>query len=829
MMLFLIEYSAIFIDFALGRFEDPEFTIKEAKIITHYPGATPKEVEQEVTETIEKAVQQMGQVKRTTSISRDGVSDITVEIKDRYNKHSLPQIWDELRRKVNDVQRELPPGAGPSLVNDDFGDVYGMYLAMTGDGFSYNELKNYADLLKKEVSLVPGIAKVELSGEQQEVIYVDISRARLARLGISMKQIANTISSQNLVSSSGEVSVGNEYLVIKPSGDLNSVAAVGNLLVRSNKTRKLIFLSDIAHITRGYQEVPSYLVYYNGKPAIGIGISIVSGGNVVKIGSAIEARLHELDEQFPIGLELHKIYYQPTLVQDSINGFVLSLAEALVIVIAILLVFMGLRSGLIIASVLLLTVLGTLLFMLIFGINLERISLGALIIALGMLVDNAIVVAEGILMKVNQGMDKSKAAKEVVNQTIWPLFGATVIGILAFAAIGLSQDATGEYTISLFYVIMISLMLSWFLAITITPLFCYRFLKQGKQSDTQEDPYKGIFFQSYKSLLTGCLKARWVTTLFMIGLLAVSIYGFKYVKQSFFPNSTTAMFYVDYWRSQGTDIRVIADDMNAIAKHMRTVEGITDVTTTIGGGSQRFMLVYSPEDANQSYGQFLVGVTDYRHVDNLIKQFSAYFDEHYPHAFIRFEKIRLGPGGGDKIEVRLSGPDANVLRKLSRQVEDIMRANPQAIEIRDDWRQKVKVIEPIYAESQARLTGINRSALSDALQMAFSGLKVGLYRENDLLIPIISRSPDDERLNIGTIDDIQVWSPLLQGYVPIGQVVSQFKTVWRNDIIRRRDRKMTITPSCNPKDITAIELFNQLAPKIQTIKLPPGYEMEWGR
>jgi len=505
----------------LARYEDPEFTIKEAKVVTFYPGATPEEVEQEVTDRVEKAIQQLGQIKRTTSISEGGVSEITVVIKDKYTKRDLPQVWDELRRKVNDVQSRLPPGAGPSIVNDDFGDVYGMLFAVNGDGFSYKELKKYADIIKRELELVSGVAKVQLTGVRKQAIFVDISRARLSQLGISLEEIYQTLASQNLAVDAGHVRVGDEYIIIRASGAVGSVDDISNLLIKSTKSGHLIYLNDIATVSRSYVEVPDHLIFYNGKRALSLGISIISGGNVVKIGQAVDNTLQALASVIPVGIVVEPIYQQPKIVEQSVRGFLVNLLEALAIVVIILLLFMGVRSGLIIAAILLLTVLGTLFIMYIFNISLQRISLGALVIALGMLVDNAIVVTEGILVKVQQGIDTVKASREVVGQTLWPLFGATVIGVLAFAAIGLSQDATGEYTASLFYVILISLMLSWFLAITVTPLFCYLYLKPT----TNDEPvklYQGVVYCRYKKLLQCCLRQRWTTIIVMIGVLSKS-------------------------------------------------------------------------------------------------------------------------------------------------------------------------------------------------------------------------------------------------------------------------------------------------------------------
>lgn len=827
MMIVLFVAGGIYAYFNLGRFEDPEFTIKEALVVTTYPGATPKEVEKEVTDTLETEIQQMPQLKRLESVSKAGYSDIKVVIKDKYTSKDLPQVWDELRRKVNDVQSQLPPGAKASVVNDDFGDVYGMLYALTGEGFTYQELEHYAKFFKRQLSLVPGVAKVQITGERKQTIFVDISRTRMAELGISLNDIYRILRAQNQVVRSGNVRVGDDYIRITPTGAFDSVNSISNILVRSKKTDKLIRLSDIGTIKRGYEEVPKEMIFFNGKPALAIGLSTVSGGNVVKVGAAVREKAVSLASQVPVGIESHPIYQQPKIVTQSINGFMVSLLQALAIVMVVLLIFMGLRSGIIISFILLLTVLGSLLVMWIFGISLERISLGALIIALGMLVDNAIVVTEGILVKSQQGISVLKASEDTVKQTIWPLFGATIIGVLAFAAIGLSQDSTGEYTRSLFYVVLISLLLSWWFAITVAPLLCDQLLKVTT-AGSDKNPYGNLFYKMYEGLLAGSIRLRLFTMMLMVGLLALAIYGFGYVKQSFFPDSTTPMFMVDYWTPQGTDIRQSASDMLALEQAIRKMDGVVDVTSLVGQAAQRFMLVYSPEKPDSSYNQLMIRVKDYRLITALGQKVQKYIASHFPNSETVVKKIRLGPGSDAKIEARFSGTDANVLRKLANEAKLIMHQNPEAIDIRDNWRNRVKVITPVFSESQARQTGVSRKELSDAMQTAFTGMEVGLYREGTELIPIVSRPPDEERLNVKNIDDLHIWSPLLNQTVPIGQIVSHFLTTWEDGVIHRRNRLLTITAKANPASGTASAVFNQLRPKIEAIKLPDGYKLEWG-
>ena len=483
---------------SMGKLEDPAFTIKSAKILTRYPGATALEVQNELTYHIEDAIQRMEQVKWIKmSVSRPGLSDILIEFKDEYKAKDLPDVFDELRRKMNDVAPSLPPGAAQPMVIDDFGDVYGIYAMLTGEGYSWRDLYDTIDAVKKQLILVPGVRKVAIDGEQTEVVYVDVSRSRMAELGIDMRAIGAILSSQNEVVNAGNVQVEDDYLRISPTGDFQSVQEIGDLLISSDE-RRLIYLRDIATITRAYDEVPTKIYYVNGKPGLSLGISMISGQNVVEVGRRVEARVRELLPIVPIGMDLAVVYNQPEEVDTSVSGFIVSVGQAVAIVIAVLLLFMGLRVGLIIGAVLLITVAGTLFFMDLFAIELQRISLGALVIALGMLVDNAIVVAEGMLVRMNAGMGAAKAAGEAVGKTMWALLGGTLIGILAFSAIGLSPDNTGEFASSLFYVILISLSLSWLTAVSSTPLLCALLLKPGDPDAEKSDPYAGKPFQVYR-------------------------------------------------------------------------------------------------------------------------------------------------------------------------------------------------------------------------------------------------------------------------------------------------------------------------------------------
>lgn len=752
---------------SMGRLEDPAFTVKLAKVITLYPGASAQQVQDEVTYHVEEAIQLMEQVKWIKkSISRPGLSDITIEFKGKYRGADFPGIYDELRRKIADMLHKLPPGAQPPMVVDSFADVYGVYLALSGEGYSWRDLWDTADYLKQELVLVPGVRKIVIGGEQQEVAYLEISRARLGELGISLAGIRGVLQSQNVAADAGNVDVGDEYLRIWPTGESVSVQSIGDVLV-SSADKRLVRLSDIAEIHRAYVDVPTKYYYHNGKPALTIGISMQAGKNVVEVGKRLDERLAELTANIPIGIQLDAIYDQPKEVDNSVTGFVVSVGQAVLIVLVVLLLFMGLRVGLIIGLVLVITVAGTLFIMAIYGIELQHISLGALIIALGMLVDNAIVVAEGMLIRINAGMDPARAAGETVGKTIWALLGGTVIGILAFAGIGFSQDATGEFVNSLFYVILISLTLSWITGISTTPLLCTLLLRPNQAADQKTDAYAAAPFRIYRGLVSTALRFRWVTVIMTLGLFVLSLWGIGFVKQAFFPNSNTPLFFVDIWEPEGTDIRKTREDTLRVSEYLRGLEGVTRTSSAIGGPHQRFTLVYNTKDTTSAYAQIIVQTETREQIDRVWEQVEAFLREELYWTDPILKRMLIGPGRNSKLEARFHGPDPQVLRTLSEQAKTLMRADPDSKEVRDDWREPVKVVRPLFNEQVGRQLGITRTDLADALQYAFDGIQVGLYRDGERLLPILVRATAAERAAVTNIQDIQVWSPVLERAVPI--------------------------------------------------------------
>ncbi|EGQ8308993.1 multidrug efflux RND transporter permease subunit VmeV [Vibrio parahaemolyticus] len=816
----------------LGRLEDPAFTIKDAMIVATYPGATSKEVEEELTYPLEKEIRKLPYIDRITSTSSNGMSQIMVSMKMDYGPDELPQIWDEMRRKINDLQPTLPQGVQSLQIIDDFGDVYGVMLMLTGDDYDYVELKRYADHLRREIELVDGVGKVDIAGDQQEMLFVEISLDRLASLNLDMNVVSGLLNQQNNVVSAGEVMVNGESLVIRPSGTLNTVQALENLIIHGRDTGNLIRLKDVATITRGIQEKPGNMILFNGKKAINIGISFASGVNVVEVGERLNAELSSLESIKPAGLDMSYFYNQAQEVDDSVKAFVISLAEAVAIVIIVLLFTMGLRSGVIIGVVLLLTVFGTFILMNYNNIELHRISLGALIIALGMLVDNAIVVVEGILVGLKKGRTKVQAAVDIVKQTQWPLLGATVIAITAFAPIGLSQDATGEFMGSLFWVLCFSLFLSWVTAITLTPFLADLLLKEEKDTNGEdEDPYKGWLFVVFGALLKFSLRFRWMTVAAMVALLVGAVIAFGNVKQQFFPPSNTPMFYVDMWMPEGTDIRQTIKQAEKVESYILQQDDIDFVSVSIGQGLQRFALTYQPEKSYEAYAQFQVRTTDRDNMFKLLHKLDDNLAKTFDEPTFQFKLMEFGPSPASKIEARITGPDPKVLRELAVKVEDILHTDPGARNIRHDWRERTKELVPVFNESKARRLGISKEDLSSTLQMAFGGSTFGVLRDGTHTLPVMMRLPEAERVDFESLQNVKIWSPSLQTYIPVDQIIDGVELDWSEPLIQRRDRKRTLTVLADHdvlSDDTAASLFARVQPKVMALHIPEGYEITWG-
>ncbi|WP_375227816.1 efflux RND transporter permease subunit [Roseobacter sp. S98] len=821
----LILLGGYFAYTALPRFEDPEFIIRQAQIITPYPGTSAEEVAGEVTEVVENALQQLSGVDEVTSVSSPGRSTVKIEftIASTKTRDQLAQKFTQMRAKISDIQGDLPPNAQGSIVYDDFGDVYALYFAIVGDDYTLSELYEYGKDLQRELVTVDGVSKVVLSGVQEEVIYVEYAPARLIELGLAPSQIASLLEGQNLVAPGGSVQAGPARLTVRAPAAVDSIEAIENLVIANPQNGATFRLSDIAEVSRGYVEPATSLLYRNGRAAIGLGISNNIGGNVVNMGDLVKERMAELISERPIGIDVETISDQSSSVRVSVNDFVMNVVLALAIVVGTLLIFMGLRSGILMGGILLITVAGTLLGMYLYGLDMQRISLGALIIALGMLVDNAIVVVEGTLVRVQAGESPEDASIGVVNQTKWPLLGGTIVGFLAFSPIGFSPDNTGEYAGSLFWTVSIALLFSWLIAIWLTPYYCTLLLKPGKAEEKGEN----IILRGYRVFLQKAIRIRWVTIAIIVGLFASAIAMFSQVPPGFFPASTREQFVVDYFLPEGADISVTEANVQEIAAHIRELPGVTGTNTAIGQGHTRFMLTYEAADASSAYAQILVDVEEFAQIAGLVSEVQPWIDENYPAANAKVWKFQLGPGGGAKIEARFYGNDPGVLRDLAAQAKQVM-ADYGAIAIKDDWGELRPVIRPVINTENARRLGLTQGEIVSAIYGHMNGTRIGTYREAEELRPIIMRPFEAERDDAARLQDVQIFSQVAGTYVPVAQVVDEFRLVYEAGNLQRFDRQLGITAqSDNPEGVLSGDLFAQVRGPIEAIELPPGYTMTW--
>ena len=843
----LLVLGGIFSYFQLGQLEDPEFTVKTGAIITSYPGANAQQVELEITDRIETKLQEMSELKNVYSSSRPGLSIIKVDIKNEYWSDRLPQVWDIMRKKISDIEHTLPPGAGKPQINDDFGYVFGFLLAVTGDGYNYAELETQVKALRKELKLVPGVARIDLWGVQDKRIFIDIAETQVTQLGITKEDIQRTLTNQNIVVDAGSVDLQDQRFRVAPTGEFKSPEEIADLAItgstlgaissgdRGRQARgegQILRIRDIGTVSRGYIDPPGTLMRFNGRPGIVLALAPLAGVNAVAMGQAVDRRLDELRQVLPVGIEINEITWQSDIVDESIMGFMVNLIQAIVIVLVVLAATMGLRVGILIGvSGLVFPILGTFIVMAATGVDLQRVSLGALIIAMGMMVDNAIVVVDGFVVRLQQGMERTRAAVEAASVPAWPLLGATIVAAMAFYPIFASSYDTGEYAGSLFTTVATSLLFSWLLSQTITPLMCVTLLPDPKQ-EGEADPYASPFYERFRKLLAFAIDKRMLTLASVVGLLVLSLSGFGLVPKMYFPDSSRTQFMIDYWLPQGSRIQQVSEDLRGMEDEILQQEGVTAVSTFIGSGPPRFYLPVDPEDSYASYGQVIVNTGTLEDVDRLMAHIYSWAQENRSQALVRVRKYGVGAFDDWKLEARFSGPaeaDPEVLRDIAAQGLAILEASPYTLESRSDWREKVRKLVPEYNQERGRWAGVTRDDLASATKRSYDGIPVGQYREGDDLIPIVVRNPQAERKYAAAeLDVVQVVPSLSTSSVPVSQVIDAIGIEWEEQLIWRWDRRRAITVQASPAaGVTATALRDSVLADFEAIELPPGYTMEW--
>ncbi|WP_158972567.1 efflux RND transporter permease subunit [Paraglaciecola sp. L3A3] len=811
----------------IGRLEDPAFTIKESMIMTYYPGASAEKVEKELTEQIEIALQKMPQLKRLKSTSKPGVSQIRVEVLSHYNTDQLPQIWDELRKRLSDLSTSLPLGTSTPTVIDDFGDVYGLYYALTAPDFSPYQVREFSRIIRRELLTIDGVAKVDVNGILQEEIVATFDTYQIAGLGLSFPDITALLNNNLRPFDGGRLLIEGKQVRISLADSSDQIQEIGNLSIVLPGNNASIKLKDIAEISIQPVEIPQSVMRYNGQDAITFAVSAKVDVNIVEVGHKVNDKVDEILASLPAGIEVDLLYDQAGIVEEAVDGFVLNLEVSVMVVALALCIFMGWRSGVVVGVTLLITVLGTVLVMWLYDLRLQRISLGAMVIAMGMLVDNAIVVAEGMMMRMAKGKSALEAASFIVKRTQWPLLGATVIGIMAFSGIGLSNDATGEFLFSLYAVVLISLMLSWIFAVTLTPLLGKYFYKVG--ADQKAEPKLSGFSLGYLAFLKQALRFRWISLMVLIVITVSAYASFGFIKQGFFPPSNAPIFFVNYWSPQDRDIRATEANMKLGEQIILGNEHVKSVASFVGRGAERFTLLYGPEMPNESYGLFLIRVNNAEDIPNIAKQLTEQLASVDKDGHFYVKVMQFGPSAPAKLQARFSGSDPQILRELAQQAKDIYFADPSIQNIRDDWREKGFIVTPQYDEITAGLAGVSRLDFSEAIQFASNGLRIGQLQFGDYLYPIIAKNRLDTEPDLSDLKNSLVWSSSQRRYIPFQQVSSGIQYESEELLIQRRDRVRTITVSAEPGlDETAGAAFTRVKQKIEAIPLPAGYSLEFG-
>lgn len=819
----------------LGRAEDPDFTFKVMVVRTLWPGATAQEVERELTERIEKKLQETPWVDVLRSASKPGESLVFVLLKDYTPKPEVPEAWRQVRKKLDDIRHTLPSGVQGPFPNDEFGDVQINIFALTGDGFDLSALRGYAERIALDLKHVPDVKRVELIGVQDEKIYIDVSPNRLASLGITPQQVAEALQKQNAVNPAGFVETDSDRIRLRVSGGFDSVARVRNadLLVNGQHFR----LGDIAKVSRGLIDPPSPQMRVGGLPAIGLGVIMDKGGNVINLGENLRLAMEKIYAQLPAGVEVHVVANQPEVVKGSITLFERSLAEAVLIVLAVSFLSLGWRTGTVVALSIPLVLAITFFLMKIFGIDLQRISLGALVISLGLLVDDAIIAAEMMVVKMEQGWDRFKAATFAYTSTAFPMLTGTLITAAAFTPVGFSKSAASEYTISIFQVVTISLLVSWIVAVVFTPYLGYKLLDPkkliAKAQRHGEDIYGTPFYRRLRAVVEWCLRNRWKVILATVVIFVLSIVAFgKGVQKQFFPAASRLELMVDVWLPQGASLKATGHEVERIEQLLKDDPGIAYSSSYIGNGAPRFFLSLDQQLFSDNFAQFVIVSKGLAEREDIKRRLEAEFaapDGGYSHLRVRVVRLENGPPIGYPVQFRVMGGDLARLREISEQVATMMRGNAHLQNVNFDWNEKIKSVRVEVNQARARQLGTSSQEISQALQGWLNGVALTQYREGDQLIDVVWRGKAGDARSLDRLPDLGI--PLAGGrHVPLAQL-ARLVPVLEEGMIWRRNRLPTMTVRADMTDATQpATVSTQLDAQLETLraKLPVGYRIEMG-
>ncbi len=825
LLLALILLGGVVAYVGMGKLEDAPFTIKQAVVTTTYPGASPLEVQQQVTDVLEEAIQSLGELYYLKTENRAGLSKITVYVKKEIRADAMQQLWDKLRRKVGDAQGKLPAGAGTSVVNDDFGDVLGVFYGLSSAVHTYRELEEQAERLKNELLAVPDVARVELYGVQNRTIEVEADPSLLAASGLTMADIAAAFDRQNHIVDAGAVETAHNRLRIDAAGSFTTLEELENLTVTSCDG-SYFRLGELAAVSESYVRPARSRMEMDGLPTIGIAISTVADGNVVDMAERVAARLSQLEQVMPEGYRLRTVYDQGHESSVANDGFVLNLIISVVTVIAVLLFFIGMKNGILIGSGLVFSIFGTLIYMYGTGIALQRMSLAAIIIAMGMLVDNAIVVYDATLVNMQRGMRKRTAILAAVGTTAMPLLGATLIAVLTFLPVYLSPHITGELLSSLFIVIAVSLLLSWVLAVSQNVFFVQEFVRRPRPDELKGELFQGRMYDRFRRALRWTIRRRWFVLASMVVLLAASALGFRCIPQQFMPLLDKQYFSVDVWLPEGTRVEETSRQAEALAEKLMQHEGVRHVSTFVGQTPPRYYLANAAYGPQSNYAQCLVEAVSPSVARSMQVGLQDELSQTFSDALIRVNRFELNSIPQALIEARFCGDDPRVLDSLTSMAIDIMRRNPKVMNARNEWGNKAMLVRAAYDPVKAGRLNLGKADLMTAVKSTNDGTPVGIYRDGDKQVPVLLRTVGGGQLSQAALEDLPVWNG--RNSVPLAQVTDSIGIGWEWPLVKTYNRRLSMAAQCDVQPgHTMKEVHGEIRDEIERIGLPAGYSFFW--
>ncbi len=845
----------------LGQSEDPPFTFKVMLVRTSWPGASAQEVEQQVTDKLEKKIQEIAHLDYTSSYSRPGESVIFIIAKDDTFSKDIPEVWYQVRKKVGDIRHTLPQGIASLTFNDEFSDVYGSMYALTGDGFDYASLKKQAELIRSELLKIKDVEKVEFFGEQKQRVFIELSNAKLSTLGVSSATLINILQAQNAVVAGGTFDSPTERIRIEVSGRYSTLDNLRDLRLRANNQD--FRLGDVAHIYRGYEDPPHDRVRFQGRDTLLLGVSMKDGGDVIALGHALDKTIARVKQQLLVGLELNTVTSQPKIVANSVNDFVSSLIEALVIVLGVSLISLGWRSGIVVAITIPVVLASTFLVMYILDIGLHKISLGALILALGLLVDDAIIAVEMMSSKMEQGWDRVKAASFAYDSTAMPMLTGTLVTVAGFLPIATAASSTGEYTRSIFQVSAIALIISWFAAVVFVPYLGYHLLQNSsaesvkpsrfkiwlqsrfksrtnsslavseKHENHHHDIYNTKFYKTFRSIVTACVRYRKTVIVITLALFILSIIGFGKVQQQFFPDSTRLELVVDLRMTEGASYAATDAQVHQLERWLQAWNkqhnGIENFVAYIGTGAPRYYLPLDVQLPHQGFGQFVILSKNLDAREALRTDLLKEFETNFPTLRASVLRLENGPPVGFPVQFRVSGTDITQIRDIANQVADIMRTNSGLVNVQLGWQEPSKVVHVEVNQAKARLLGVSSVNVANVLNGAMQELYITEFREGNERIDLVARGPEFERTKLSRLPDLMI-NTQSGVSVPLSQLAT-ITSDFEEGVIWRRNREPSITVRANLQGhLQAPVVSQQVEAKLADIKanLPLGVSLETG-